>query len=738
MARNRTLTVSPIGPQPLPLGMRWLPLEGEQARGVLDRSPLGSAARGRTLASAIDILGRGMPPNGGLGSETGLVVGYVQSGKTLSFTTVIGLARDNNFPLVIVIAGTKTSLLTQSTERLADDLDVNGGDNASPWRTLTNPRAQDAQTIRQTIGDWSDPDLEEDERATLLITVLKQRNHLERLTDLLAGLNLSAVPVLVVDDEADQAGLNTKVRQNDESTTHRWLRRLRAVLPLHTYLQYTATPQAPLLINIMSTLSPAFVHVLAAGPEYVGGKDFFAPGRNYYVKQIPPNEVLVDGIPLPPEPPPSLLAAMRIFFVGLAVTLLRGRARRSMLMHPSRVRAVHRELYRWSMRAIDEWRRTIALPESDPDRQDLLGLFRCAYNDLARTERAMPSFEAVVEKLPRALRRTQVIEFNTNDRPKTPEIEWRNADGWILVGGQAVDRGFTVDSLTVTYMPRGLGMGNADAIQQRARFFGYKRKYVGLCRIYLEGATITAFRNYVEHEEIMRRELEQLAEQGQSLREWKRRFALSPALRPCRNSVIALGDDYIRGRPGGGWTEQRDGVLTPELRVSNDQTIASLVSGLTFEPDGSYLSTQVAQQHEVAQNVPLERLIGMLVDYQVVDARDTAAFTGLLLQFGEILRKRPDATAAVYRMRPNAPMGRRTLDSRGTLENFLQGRTGDGRNAYPGDAFFKSANDVTLQLHRYNLFTGGDVAAQNAPLLAFYIPSRLAINWIVQSQTGQT
>src|SRR5262249_42263439 len=167
-----------------------------------------------------------------------------------------------------------------------------------------------------------------------------------------------------------------------------------------------------------------------------------------------------------------------------------------------------------------EWASALGAGERDPDRLEVIEDFRRAYDELQRTERNLPGFDEIVQKLPRALRNTTVIEFNTRGRPKTPEINWRNAEGWILVGGQAVDRGFTVDSLTVTYMPRGMGTGNADTLQQRARFFGYARArgYFGLCRVYLEQAMRTAYEDYVEHEELMRGELRRVAGRGESIR----------------------------------------------------------------------------------------------------------------------------------------------------------------------------------------------------------------------------
>ena len=71
-----------------------------------------------------------------------------------------------------------------------------------------------------------------------------------------------------------------------------------------------------------------------------------------------------------------------------------------------------------------------------------------------------------------------------------------------------MDRGFTVEGLTVTYMPRNVGVGNVDTIQQRARFFGYKRSYLGYCRVFLDQVTIDAYNAIIEHEENVREQLE--------------------------------------------------------------------------------------------------------------------------------------------------------------------------------------------------------------------------------------
>ena len=680
--------ISPLANQVLKPGVKWLPFQREQATGVARRSGIDESEQAKLIRSAAEILGSGIDPKKGPAKATGLVVGYVQSGKTLSFTTVIGLARDNGFPLVIVVASNKTNLLTQSHERLMRDLDVDGGEGLPAWIMDKNPKEQGGryeQLLRQTIANWRDPSRDPEEKPTLLLTVLKQNQRLTALTAILRKLDLKNVPALIIDDEADQAGLNTKVNQGQESTTYTRLRELRDALPCHTYLQYTATPQAPLLINISDVLSPDFVHVLEPGTGYVGGAEFFKPGSPH-IKVIPASDIPPNNA-LPVDPPETFLKAMRVFFVGLAASIIGKTGRRSMLVHPARERAVHQQTVRWVTAAKDAWVNALSASITDPDRKDVIDDFKEAYEEIKKTEPGLPSFDAIVEKLPRALRNTTVIEFNTRGSPKTPEINWRHAEGWILVGGQAIDRGFTVDSLSVTYMPRSIGVGNADTIQQRARFLGYKRKYLGLCRVYLEQNLKAAFEDYVEHEQTMRTELLRLAASGEDLRSWRRRLILDPALRPCRTSVIS--DPYTRTRAGGGWTPQRGALLTSSARQANSEVLGKLTAGLPFKADTSYSSKEVAQQHEIARSVPMQKIIDALTEYRFEDPRDTAAFTGLLITIAEAYRNDSSLTATVYKMRPKATGGYRDISADGTIENFLQGRT-DRPGGYPATFLISS------------------------------------------------
>ena len=160
-----------------------------------------------------------------------------------------------------------------------------------------------------------------------------------------------------------------------------------------------------------------------------------------------------------------------------------------------------------------------------------------------------------------------------------------------------MDRGFTIEGLTVTYMPRGIGVGNADTIQQRARFFGYKRRYLGYCRVYLEQGTLNAFQSYVEHEEDIRQQLEQYQNNGRPLSEWKRAFVLDKELRPCRHHVLEF--DYIRGCFSDDWVTPRVVLASDSVIQANRQVIVGFIQNLQFTNDDGHPNRTAAERHHV-------------------------------------------------------------------------------------------------------------------------------------------
>lgn len=722
---------------------QWSPQVGSELLEFLERVP--DTSRQEVRKSALRIMMRCTDPKAPCGARTGLVTGYVQSGKTMSFESVAALARDNGYAVVIVIGGMANHLLAQSAQRLRRDLGVDDLSRPRRWVHLNNPQARDTdlKTVRDLIAESRDQQTPESAKRTLLITVLKHHGHLKHLVDLLGAAPCESAPTLIIDDEADQASLNNEVQRGDESTTYSRLMELRACLGNHTYLQYTATPQAPLLVSIADTLSPDFVEVLNPGSGYVGGSEFFAEGSNFVVA-IPSQDVPSKTNVLT-DPPESLIAALQDFIIGVAAGLIdRPVGNRSMLVHPSHRTMQHSEYYRWVHSITEEWRRIMELPESELDRLDLVEDFQRSYARLART---MPdgsaTFEQVVECLPRAFRNIRVLEVNAA-LGKTPTVDWAAAYGWILVGGQAMDRGFTIEGLTVTYMPRGAGSANADTLQQRARFFGYKRPYIGYCRAYLEQTTLDLMRNYVEHEEDIRTQLQVLQQASSPLARWKRAFILDPRLSPCRQAVLQF--EYMRGRYSEDWWSPRV-VFTPdEITSLNRELVARFQSRWSYVEDEGHPNRDAYQRHHVAKpDIPLSVILEeLLTPFRVVAATDTNRLTGLLLQLSRALESGDDTGDPGCRLYVMSPSVRRTrgVDAHGTITNLFMGqapvnppvRRGE---IYPGDRKIRVDDKLTVQIHWLDLEHDRSVVSTRVPVLAVWVPKSLGAGWIVQEQPGQ-
>src|SRR4029077_6258350 len=124
-----------------------------------------------------------------------------------------------------------------------------------------------------------------------------------------------------------------------------------------------------------------------------------------------------------------------------------------------------------------------------------------------KTARDLPAFQDIAGQLPKAVNRTVMTLMNATGGHGTPQVAWKDTYSHILIGGQALDRGVTVEGLTITYMPRSVGVGNVDTVQQRARFYGYRGEYMGYCRIFLERNAMGLYRTYLDHEVSLRKEI---------------------------------------------------------------------------------------------------------------------------------------------------------------------------------------------------------------------------------------
>lgn len=700
------------------------------------------------LQEAQRILGRCLPPTEPSGRETGLVVGYVQSGKTLSFETVISLARDNGYGLVIVLAGTKNNLRDQSENRLKKDLGIDDGEN---WYHYSNPTNNVKRQIEDKLIAWK----KNPTKKAILVTVLKHGGHLENLASLVKKLSVSDVPSLIIDDESDQASLNTKaakirsgkIAPSEMSTTYEKICKLRDKLPHHSYLQYTATPQANLLLAQTDLLNASFAELVTPGEAYTGGKSFF--GKNTPLVRDIPSEEVPGPTNILKASPKSLLSALRYFLLACAhhaLTRERKKDRnRSMMIHPAMATTSHTHYKDWldkSLKTLKSFVEKQYINKIDAVTQ----MFQPEYDSLKKTyPKIKPLIDLISAMVDEVFNEMNHVVVNgTKDAEKN--IDWKATPYWILVGGAKLDRGYTIEGLCVTYMPRPLGTSPAaDTLQQRARFFGYKKSYLGLCRVFVQRNVSDAFTEYVEHEEFVREALEN--SRGKPLSDWRRDFVLTSMLKATRANVIGLGTRRI---PANGWMVpdvlQRD----DNAALANQELLSCVVKKWAAEYGAPVNAAGFSQfkggknlsPHFMFNPIPLKSVLeDFLLEVKVKDPSDAEEHSAMLLAIAALLRKSPDLKADVFLMN-NLVAGYRTRSTGRGVEakhrfapiNQYFSQSADTVN----DRSFCSNERVSIQLRRFNLGTtlrdSGSADIKNITWFALHVPSKLRTDLLIEAR----
>jgi len=430
----------------------------------------------------------------------GLVVGYVQSGKTANFTAVAARAADVGYRLIIVLSGIHDSLRNQTQRRLNKEL-VGVGEQ---WTTLTNE-----------TEDFHNPAIANgfSGAGTVLVVAKKIPPILRRLNQWIRDLegSLGDIPVLIIDDEADQASINTKGNRkdpsidddmqsdsSDPSVTNALIRDTLKRIPRAAYIAYTATPFANILIDpgavdheVGTDLFPKdFVIQLPRPDGYTGTEELFgvtSAGRDVMrsvadddVRSLKPKRrkrggslVAVDESSLPQ----SLCDAVLVFVVAGAVRLLRAQVGKphTMLVHVSQMQADQLRIGTAIERQIKGWRdHERILPGS------LRAMLSSALDDLGSIE--LPSDrDSVLDEALVNLSRITVVVLNSTTGE---ELDYEDKPGrqLIAVGGNRLSRGLTLEGLTVAYFLRTTSM--ADSLLQMARWYGFRSGYEDLIRIW--------------------------------------------------------------------------------------------------------------------------------------------------------------------------------------------------------------------------------------------------------------
>lgn len=674
--------------------------EIERLDGVL-ASSIDEETRAGIWHSVREILEPG-PAEGSSSQSTVLALGYVQSGKTTSITALAAAAADAGYQVIVALLGSTNLLLDQNSDRLEAALGITTRSDYV-WICETNPATEAAGKKLRKFVDMG---------RVCLVPVLKHAGRIRAVARQLGKIP-DDVRVLIIDDEADQASLNTS--KDAESRTYAAIRELRSTVPSHLYVQYTATPYAPLLLDAADILSPQHVEFLTPGKGYTGGKQFFIDNADRVVRNVPLLDEQASKTP-PLQLQKSLYQALSAFLAGSALLLLHDAASPpiSMLVHSTARNDVQARYEFLIRRQLEQWKKTIVAGDVSTVPDTIIEERR----RIVANGGGDVDDSAFVHKLKVVI--SEAMTWLVNSTADINKVDWHVSPIHILVGGNKLDRGFTVEGLTVTYMNRPASP-QVDTLEQRARAFGYRGDLLPYCQFFASKKTIRSLTEVVHTEEDLRARLRDHVESGGSVHTWAREIGLllPEGMTPTRSSVVSALSTM-----GLGWHQMRTPSRLAEDTAHNRALLEQL--GLMSAP-------HIPQGRLAFRTVYLdsvEPLESLLTDWarpnyspgwlheEFVDA--------LVRGFAHLKR------ATIMLMEDgNEPRKRKWSGDLGFV-NLFQGRdlkpqpNGD---FYPGDRFVENVehepNQIVIQIHRTQVRNHQDEGEVLA--LAVYLGSGLVV-----------
>lgn len=321
--------------------------------------------------------------------------------------------------------------------------------------------------------------------------------------------------------------------ENEVTATFLAITNLRKIFKFHSFLGYTATPNANLLINTFNNLSPSFGKIIAPGENYTGSTYFFENQSKVdrFVRNIETNieDIEISG----EERPKSLYDAYLYFLTCVTCGLYQGRDKSphsgnmSMIVHPHGHTDRHEVYLKWLKGLQDEFRFAI----SDKNSEEFKELIENIQKNLIEIKKfAKSKIPEIDEKFLRLFQGIDClgitpIPFNASrkaGRKRIPTVNYRANFANILVGGQGLDRGYTVEGLITTYLCRPLGTKQEDTLLQRARFMGYHKANEDFLRLYFSDGVRNFFEGEHDRNNKLMKYLDRFLKSNKNLKTWRR------------------------------------------------------------------------------------------------------------------------------------------------------------------------------------------------------------------------
>lgn len=572
------------------------------------------------LDNLTDLLGN--PKIKGSFQRRGLIIGDVQSGKTSNYTGLLCKGADAGYEVIVLLTGTIEKLRKQTQLRIDEGfvgMDSSamikqkennvvgvGKYNPSVYPLVLTSTANDfrtaiANSLSIKIGQLNQP---------ILFVVKKNVSTLRNLNNWLKIFNQSNGhninhSLLVIDDESDNASVNTNTEDRDPTTINGQIRELLNLFDRASYVGFTATPFANIFIDPESNdkmenedLFPKdYIYCLNAPTNYIGARDIFGEEGKHkgmlrvidkdsielHIPNKHKSDYVIDAMPL------DMIEAIDTFLLANVIRDLRNdnNKHRSMLINVSRFTNVQvglTDLVNNYVKEVQASARQNGQLHSERAIANSLYIkslknsFDKHYSGLEFT------WEEVLKSLYKSISPIIVITVNQKNKNGLNYEEYESSGLRVIaIGGLSLSRGLTLEGLIVSYFYRNSKM--YDTLMQMGRWFGYRPKYDDLCRIWMEEESIEWYKQINEATEELRRDIKKYENSGLTPKDFgiRVRSDINTLLVTARNKMRTARDMEVCISLSGQVIETSCIYNDYEFNRMNIEAIKSLTTKLNYD-----------------------------------------------------------------------------------------------------------------------------------------------------------
>lgn len=589
-------------------------------------------------------------------NRRGLIIGDVQSGKTANYTGLICKAVDAGYKVVVLLTGTIERLRQQTQQRIDEGFVGSSSDAMMKQREdqLIIGAGKYDSTIRPMVLTSTADDFKTKNANNLgfdlrningpVIFVIKKNSAvLKRLNKWLKTFNQNGTQainhsLLVVDDESDNASVNTKADPDETPTAiNRQIRELLKMFSKSSYVGFTATPFANIFIDpdsfndmVAEDLFPKdYIYSLNSPSNYIGARNIFSENGDARHMLVEINDDDTDPssiaciLPLKHKSsiqvrklPEDLKAAIAAFMIANTIEDIKGLSQnhRSMLINVSRFTDVQDDVAalvnEYLKDAQSACRNYCMLPPETALKSEYISKLKSTY------EKIYPdlnySWEEIQKSLNASCAGIMVQTFNRRAGQNVNYSDYKDGLRIIAVGGMSLSRGLTLEGLVISYFYRNSKM--YDTLMQMGRWFGYRKGYDELCRIWMSGESIEWYRHISQATDELRDEVKRYEDTSLTPMDFGLR------VRSDITSLLVTAHNKMRSAESRECVISLSGVCieTPEIYSSDEKNIKNSEAVRAFIAELKDLGLSVSKDSKRdnskygAKNVPMRTVLDFL------------------------------------------------------------------------------------------------------------------------------